>query len=82
MNSGTWIVTPFESLAGLVLAVFVAPRMTGEVCTTVMAVSADGKRATLRRRNGATARLEAPSPAELLESVRPEDRVNGGVADA
>src|SRR5256886_8856932 len=35
MNSGTWIVTPFESFAGLVLAVFVAPRMTGEVCTTV-----------------------------------------------
>src|SRR5439155_2646350 len=35
MKSGTWTVTPFESFAGLVLAVLVALRITGEVSTTV-----------------------------------------------
>jgi hypothetical protein len=54
----------------------------GQVCTTVLAVSSDGKRASLRRRNGETGELEEPSPAELLESVRPEELVNGGLIDA
>src|SRR5256885_115823 len=33
MNSGTLMVTPLESLAGLVEEVFVAPRITGDVST-------------------------------------------------
>ena len=34
MNSGTWMVTPLLSLAGLVLAVLVAVFMVGAVSTT------------------------------------------------
>jgi len=34
MNSGTWMVTPLLSLAGLVLAVLVAVFMIGAVSTT------------------------------------------------
>ncbi len=46
------------------------------ICETVVAVSADGKHASLRRRDGRAVALNAPSPAELLDSIRPEARVN------
>src|SRR2546426_11335369 len=39
MKSGTCTVTPFESLAGFVLAVFVALRMTGDVSTTSSSIT-------------------------------------------
>ena len=40
MNSGTWIVTPLLSLAGLVLAVLVAVFMIGAVSTTSSSATA------------------------------------------
>ena len=40
MNSGTWMVTPLLSRAGLVLAVLVAVFMTGAVSTTSSSVTA------------------------------------------
>ena len=48
MNSGTCTVTPFESFAGLVLAVFVAVFITGEVSTTLSSIT-DGSSIAIGR---------------------------------
>src|SRR2546422_7411620 len=52
MKSGTWTVTPFESFAGLVLAVLVALRITGEVSTTVSSTTEDRKSTRLNSSHG------------------------------
>ena len=51
-------------------------------CDTVVAVSTDGKRASLRRRDGSEARLDGLSPAELLDGIRSIPPVNEGPPDA
>ncbi len=48
MNSGTCTVTPFDNLAGLVLAVFVAVFITGDVSTTCSSIT-DGSSMAMGR---------------------------------
>jgi hypothetical protein len=59
-----------------------ADRLLERTCAAVVAVSPDGKSASVRGRDGETVSVPDPSPGELLDSIRVRLRASEGTGNA